>query len=181
MRDNPFSPSFSIRPERFYGRAYELGIMRAALGNPDSPNRFLFLTGTRGCGKTSLLHQFALLAKREMKWSVLETTYRDCLEVLRDYAGAHHSTRKGASLNPSISVAGVSVSALEVSREKTEPLGAHLAQSLVDKLSRKSRKKGLMVIIDEVQKIAEPSAGGTCRSGASEVFLAVPSAGFRAS
>ena len=154
MNKNPFSPSFSIRPERFYGRKKELDLIKEALSNPDSANRFLFVTGTRGCGKTSLLHQFALTAKR-MKWTVYETTYQDATEALRSYAGLTTTTTTEASLNPSVSIAGIGASAGSLSKKTTKTQSKHLAKALCEKLAKTKRTKGLFITIDEIQKIPE--------------------------
>ena len=163
MHKNPFSPSFSVRPERFYGRAVELGLMRDALDNPDSARRYLFVTGTRGCGKTSLLHQYALMAKKA-KWDVLETTYQDALESLRTYAGIDSSSSKNVSLAPAVSVAGVSASLFEATRERATEPKVHLAEPLVRRLAKKRHANGLFVAIDEVQKIAKADMEEICHA-----------------
>lgn len=163
MHDNPFSPSFSIRPERFFGRVQELDMMRKALGNPDSPFRFLFLTGTRGCGKTSLLHQFAIIAKQEEGWAVIESTYQDCMEQLADFAGIRSAHTRKKAFDPSIPAAGAQVSAFSVTHESSELPSEHLAQAFVSKTS-KIRNTGVMVIIDEVQKVAEHDMEEICHA-----------------
>lgn len=162
MHKNPFSPSFSIRPERFYGRKRELELMRSALDNPDSSHRFLFLTGTRGCGKTSLLHQFVLIAE-EGKWATLETTYRDAVEALQGYTGAGTSTTT-KSFSPSLSADGASISALEISNSKTEQPAVHFAHALVDRLGKAKRSNGLFIAIDEIQKISEQDMEEICHA-----------------
>ena len=163
MHHNPFSPTFSIRPERFFGRNQELEMMRRALSNPDSPYRSLFLTGTRGCGKTSLMHQFALIAEVELGWTVIESTYQDCMEQLGDFAGIRKSHVRRKAIDPSIAVAGISVSGLSASRESTEPPSQHLAPAFVSSASKK-KHAGVMITIDEVQKIEEHDMEEVCHA-----------------
>ena len=164
MHDNPFSPSFSIRPERFFGRERELDLIRKALRNPDSPHRFLFLTGTRGSGKTSLLHQFARISTQEMGWLAIECTYQDCMEQLRSFAKLRATRTRRSSVNPSISVAGVSSSAFAKDLESSELPEEHLARSFVEQVAKLKHSTGLLVLIDEVQKIAVKDMEEICHA-----------------
>jgi len=163
MHNNPFSPSFSIRPERFFGRSQELDLMRSALGNPDSPNRFLFVTGTRGCGKTSLLHQFALLARQD-HWTVLETTYRDALSELRRFANGSSSQRREVTLKPTVNLAGVSATFAKSPDHNDTRNDESVAAALVRRLSKTRLADGLMVAIDEIQKIPETHMEEICHA-----------------
>ena len=163
MHENPFSPSFSIRPERFFGRSNELGLMEAALDNPDSANRFLFMTGTRGCGKTSLLHQFALLA-RKRRWTVLETTYRDALVELRSYASDKPGGRHEITLKPSIEVPGISATLTGSAHGDRETPDRSVSSTLVSRLSKAKLSAGLFLAIDEIQKIPETDMEEICHA-----------------
>ena len=163
MHKNPFSPSFSIRPERFYGRRRELSIMSEALSNPDSANRYLFVTGTRGSGKTSLLHQFCLLAQ-ESGWTVLEATYQNAMEVLRAYGKADTNSDKRLSVAPAISAVGVSASLFEMTHAESSGTVGHLAQSFVREASRPRHRGGTFIAIDEVQKISEQDMEEICHA-----------------
>jgi len=61
--------------------------------NPNSPDRCLFLTGVSGCGKTSLLHQYALIGEY-LEMDVIEANGVDALTKLTIYA--HTSTTPNA-------------------------------------------------------------------------------------
>ncbi len=163
MHENPFSPSFSIRPERFYGRSSELDLMESALDNPDSANRFLFMTGTRGCGKTSLLHQYALLA-RQRHWTVLETTYQDALTSLRLYADGTTGLSHDFTIKPSIALPGVSATISGASDAKQEHDRPSVASTLVRRLSKARLSAGLFLAIDEIQKIPETEMEEICHA-----------------
>ena len=105
MHPNPFSPSFSIHPSFFFGRSEYIARFESALDTPGSAARFFFLTGTRGCGKTSLLHQYALRAA-ERRWEVIEATSSDALAQLLHYVGIDKKRLKTKSFEPGISIAG---------------------------------------------------------------------------
>lgn len=139
-------------------------MIREALSNPDSPNRYLFMTGTRGCGKTSLLHQFADIAREDRTWTVLETTYHDCVEVLGEFAEVATRTHDPVAFRPVATVAGVSVSAIDVNREKEGAPTSHLAQPLVKKLSHKGQCRRLLLIIDEAQLVTEKDMEEVCHA-----------------
>ena len=161
MHDNPFYPSFTLRPNQFFGREDYLVPFERALFNENSPDISFILTGTRGCGKTSLLHQFAILAQRE-HMDVIEATSADALERLRDYAGMRGGTTTKQSISPSLAIGGIGSASLgEISRttasgSEREP-DALLGKNLCAKLSRFRLKSGLLVIIDEAQKISDTS------------------------
>lgn len=59
---NLFTPAFGGLPQVFFGRKSELDFAQAALGNENSPHKAFFITGNRGCGKTTLLERVSRLA-----------------------------------------------------------------------------------------------------------------------
>ena len=63
MFTNPFSPIFGGKPDVFFGRENILKLFEHAMLDPGSDDRAIFITGTRGCGKTSLLEQLSIRAK----------------------------------------------------------------------------------------------------------------------
>lgn len=63
MYKNPFTPLFGGRPDCFFGREGILRRFDAALADRGSDDRALFITGSRGYGKTALLEQLSLRAK----------------------------------------------------------------------------------------------------------------------
>lgn len=159
MSPNPFSPSFAILPSSFFGRSAYIERFGNALDTPNSAFRTFFLTGTRGIGKTSLLHQYELQAKSR-GWDVVKGTNIDALDRLVRYVGLDGKTTRGAALRPSVTVGGVgSASMGEVSTASTssDPLTL-LGMKLVQKVGGFRLKKGLSIIIDEAQKLGKDDA-----------------------
>lgn len=161
MHNNPFYPSFSLKPDQFWGRSDYLTSFERAIANPNSPDRCFILTGTRGCGKTSLLHQYALRARR-MKMDVIETTCTNALSELKAYAKLDIGSSTTQTFKPSVSIANVGSASLgEISRSSAggQPdlvdRNHLLSSRLCEELSKLSHRYGLLLIIDEVQKITE--------------------------
>ena len=160
LHENPFYPSFSLRPELFYGRADYLKHYEAALENQNSPRISFMLTGARGCGKTSLLHQFAICARRA-HMDVIEASSVDALARVREYAGMQGGMLKKRSLSPTLTLSGVGSASLgEVSTTSTRdakdnPPDALLAEYLCKKLSGFGMREGLALLIDEAQKLTD--------------------------
>lgn len=155
MNPNPFSPSFAILPASFYGRREYIDAYAKALDTPDSAYRFFFLTGTRGSGKTSLLHQYELLAA-ERRWDVIKATNIDALDRLAYYVGLDKDTSKTGTLEPAVSVAGtanVSLGKLSATSSSRASISM-LSMRLIKKLRSLKTKKGLAIIIDEAQKLS---------------------------
>lgn len=153
MNKNPFSPSFGIDPNNFYGRKKYLDEFERALLTPGAAERYFMLTGTRGCGKTSLLHQYALIASN-LKWHVIEATNIDALDLLLHFVGLDKETTRKHSLSPTITLPSANASFGELSSSSTlrEP-NSLLNARLKEKLSSLKRRKGLLIIIDEAQKV----------------------------
>lgn len=157
MHPNPFSPSFSVHPSLFFGRLEYIRRFEVALDTQGSADRFFFLTGTRGCGKTSLLHQYALRAA-ERRWDVIEATSSDVLAQLLHYTGLDMRQSKTRSLGPGVSVAGaveVPVGSASSTRE-TSGSPDLLTPELCKKLKAQKLQNGLALIVDEAQKIRRP-------------------------
>lgn len=62
MFSNPFSPIFGEKPDVFFGRERILNLFDHAMINVGSDDRAIFITGTRGSGKTALLEQLSIRA-----------------------------------------------------------------------------------------------------------------------
>ena len=54
MFKNPFSPIFGGKPGVFFGREKILNLFDHAMIDAGSDDRAMFITGTRGSGKTAL-------------------------------------------------------------------------------------------------------------------------------
>lgn len=63
MFQNPFTPLFGGKPECFFGRSRVLSRFDVAMSDRGSDDRALFITGSRGYGKTALLEQLSIRAK----------------------------------------------------------------------------------------------------------------------
>lgn len=65
MFDNPFTPLFGGRPGFFFGREDILRRFDRAMSNYGSDGRAFFITGSRGYGKTALLEQLSMRARKQ--------------------------------------------------------------------------------------------------------------------
>lgn len=65
MFDNPFTPLFGGRPGFFFGREDILRRFGRAMSDYGSDGRALFITGSRGYGKTALLEQLSMRARKQ--------------------------------------------------------------------------------------------------------------------
>lgn len=65
MFQNPFTPLFRGKPDCFFGRDRVLARFDSAMGDRGSDDRALFITGSRGYGKTALLEQLSIRAKKQ--------------------------------------------------------------------------------------------------------------------
>ena len=105
---NPFSPGFSAPPSAFFGRTDYLDRVRSSIEDRLDPNRCFFVEGTRGSGKTVLLHQLGTMT-RELGWFALTMNSlhatAELLEVLADEFGVRQTLR--ASLKPTVTIPGL--------------------------------------------------------------------------
>ena len=67
MISNPFSPIFGGKPDVFFGRERLLKNFDQAMIDVGSDNRAIFITGTRGSGKTALLEQLSIRASSKKR------------------------------------------------------------------------------------------------------------------
>lgn len=153
MHPNPFSPSFAMLPGSFFGRKAYLQKYAKALDSPGSAYRFFILTGTRGCGKTSLISQYELLAT-ERRWDVIRATSIDALALLCCYAGIGD----GKSKNPKRDSAAPHTENSAFAGDDSLSDSAYdqldlLSTMLIKKLRILKANRGLAIIIDEAQKL----------------------------
>lgn len=153
---NPFNPSFGINPEAFFGRRRYLDAYKEALDNKNSSDRYFLLLGTRGMGKTSLLHQYAEIA-RAAQWDVVEANAINVYHALDTYLNPKKHRERNVVIAPKIAIDGI-VSAelgqVEV-KSPSETEKPPLSSLLCSKLKEMKKKRGLAIIVDEVQKIPE--------------------------
>lgn len=162
MFDNPFSPVFGGRPGIFFGRHDLRRRFRVALADPSSEDRALFITGTRGSGKTTLLELFSSMASSS-GWKTIDLgpdhVIMSLLHSLADY------DEKTTAVNPQVSVTvlGTGGSVGGVSTSRTRLLDeADLATVFVEVC--RAHPKGVMVTIDEIQKVAESDVSTICNA-----------------
>ena len=125
MFSNPFSPIFGGKPDVFFGREKILNLFEHAMIDVGSDDRAIFVTGTRGSGKTALLEQLSIRAAAK--------------------------NRKVIDLGPENMVSQL-IYSLTGSVSKTEHIGKDRLQSLLPDACS-NYKKGLLVTVDEIQKV----------------------------
>ena len=160
MLTNPFTPIFGGKPDFFFGRKEILRRFDGAMSDRGSDYRAVFFTGTRGYGKTSVLEQLSQRANRA-GWRVVDIGSDKPVEtIVRRLAGASEATK---TVDPSVSVSvfGTGAAASGVSSSKTmryerEDLGL----LVLDTCERE--KHGLLITVDEVQKIDLDDVAAIC-------------------
>lgn len=150
---NPFSPDFGT-PPLFFGRQRYLDLVRAALQPGRRGDRVLLIEGVRGSGKTALLGRLRRLAE-EVGWDAVYVTSTDAAAELT-YDIAHLDSRRRVS-SAGVTVAGFGAS---VALERDTDSGRSLRQVLLEHLGRSGR--GLLILIDEMQKIERDDAQSIC-------------------
>ena len=155
---NPFTPAFGGKPQHFFGRVAELSLIEDALDNELSPYRALFITGNRGCGKTALLEQASERAA-DRRWASIDVHAEDALmAVVRKLAGGTGRTET-KMLQPG--AFGVTLGGMSTALA-TQYAGVDLADLIQDKLNGPCPPKGVLITVDEAQKMSESDAEGLC-------------------
>lgn len=161
MHPNPFSPSFSAIPGTFFGRDSILEGMRDAVSNPASPYRLLFFTGTRGSGKSSLMHELAEIA-REAKWQVIETSSTNASADVRSELGQGSLVRKAIEAKPSLTQGGTTLSAGGLSYVQESSNEDTLSRAIIHKIQRLKLRNGLFIAVDEIQSTDKETVQQLC-------------------
>lgn len=160
MFKNPFTPVFGGKPDFFFGRKDVLGRFARALEVRGSEDRTLFITGTRGSGKTALVEQLSLRAKAA-GWDVIDLTADNALQSF--FRQIQEFDESSSTVDPRIevSVLGSGGSLGGLSTTKT----SHYDADDVDVLFRRAcedTKKGFFVSIDEIQKVPLDDVSKIC-------------------
>lgn len=155
---NPFTPAFGGMPLYFFGRDDEIGFLKEAMSNGNGTHRAFFVTGNRGSGKTTLLERMSQVAA-SAKWKTVDVHSSHAVaDIVRQIRGASIQTTE-KKLSPSF--AGISLG--ELSKTSSNEYGAGSLQEAIASLFGKSRApKGLLITIDEIQKVPEPDAEAIC-------------------
>ena len=153
MLDNPFSPVFGGKPRLFFGRKRILSRFERALRDEGSEYRALFVTGTRGSGKTALVEQLSIRARRK-EWLVIDLGPEDTVRALARRLACHDEETRTIDPQLSVSILGSGGSVGGVSTARTVRVErGDLDLLLIDACA--SEEKGVMVTIDEIQKLTE--------------------------
>lgn len=151
--DNPFSPVFGGKPRLFFGRKRILRRFERALRDEGSEDRALFVTGTRGSGKTALIEQLSVRARKK-GWLVIDLGPEDTVRALARRLAGHDEETKTVDPQLSVSIlgSGGSVGGMSTARTTRVERG-DLDLLLIDACSNEC--KGVMITVDEIQKLAE--------------------------
>ena len=162
MFKNPFSPIFGGKPGVFFGREEILKLFDHAMIDIGSEDRAMFITGTRGSGKTALLEQFSIRAVAK-KRTVIDLGPENTISQLVYALSGYDEMTKTVNPQANVSVLGIGggVSAGAVS--KTEHVGRERLQELLLKACE-SAKNGILVTVDEVQKVPIEDISSLCNA-----------------
>lgn len=162
MFTNPFSPIFGGKPDVFFGREKVLHLFDHAMVDTGSDDRAIFITGTRGSGKTALLEQLSIraaLRKRKVIDLGPENTISQMINVLAGYDVVTKTVNPQANIN--ILGIGGGISAGSVSKQKHTGKD-NLQPILLEACS--DYKDGLLVTVDEIQKVPIEDISSLCNA-----------------
>lgn len=151
MFENPFTPLFGGKPDCFFGRERILERFEMAMVDKGSDDRALFITGSRGYGKTALLEQLSLRAKTQGRTVIDVGSDNPLGGIMRHLAPFDETTR---TIDPEVdvSVLGTGGKLRMGARSKT----AHYHRDDFEFLFLKAfedRELKLFLTIDEIQKV----------------------------
>lgn len=162
MLNNPFTPVFGGKPDFFFGRQDLLRQFDRALEVRGSDYRSLFITGARGSGKTALLEQLSMKARRK-GWKTVDVGAEHALaSVVRQLAGSDEVTE---SFSPAveINVLGSGGSFSGKGTSKTTHYGVESLGELLLNVCE-AQKEGVFVSVDEVQKVPLEDMADLCEA-----------------
>ena len=162
MITNPFSPIFGGKPDVFFGRERVLKQFDHAMIDVGSDDRAIFITGTRGSGKTALLEQLSIRAaakKRKIIDLGPENTVSQMINALIGYDELTQTVNPQVNVN----VLGIGGGVGGKSVSKTNHIGRENLQTvLVDACSK--YKNGLLITVDEIQKVPIEDVSSICNA-----------------
>ena len=162
MFTNPFSPVFGGKPDVFFGRENILKLFDLAMTDPGSDERAMFITGTRGSGKTALLEQLSIRAGNKKRIVIDLGPENTIGQLVHELAGFDEMTST-VSPQANVNVFGIGGGVSAGSVSKTISVGRESLQSLMLKTCAKS-KNGLLVTVDEVQKVPIEDVSSLCNA-----------------
>lgn len=162
MFTNPFSPIFGGKPDVFFGRENIINLFEHAMIDVGSDNRAMFITGTRGSGKTALLEQLSIRAAAQ-KRTVIDLGPDYTVSQLIHALIGYNEVTKTIEPQANVSIMGVGGGISAGSVSKTEHIGREALQPLLlDACS--NYKNGILVTIDEIQKIPIEDVSALCNA-----------------
>lgn len=162
MFNNPFSPIFGGKPGVFFGREEILRLFDHAMIDMGSEDRAMFITGTRGSGKTALLEQFSIRAAAG-KRSVIDLGPENCISQLIYALSGYDEVTKTVNPQANVSILGTGGGVGGISVSKTEYHGREKLQELLLKACERA-DKGILVTVDEVQKVPIEDVSYLCNA-----------------
>lgn len=162
MHKNPFSPIFGGKPNFFFGRKTILKRFELAMADQGNEDRALFFTGTRGCGKTTLLEQLSQRASKH-GYQVIDLGPDDTVSQLLRTLMHHDEITTTINPQASVSIMGIGGSVGAGSVSKTTHFGReNLQPMLIDACNH--AKRGILVTIDEIQKVPIDDVSAICNA-----------------
>ena len=159
---NPFTPIFGGKPDFFFGREAVLNRFRRALIDRGSEDRVLFITGTRGSGKTALVEQLSQRA-RQRDWHTIDLGAEHLTQTLLRRLVTYDELTKTISPQASLSILGSGGSVSAGSISKTMSYTPDDLQTAFLKACEE-HPKGVFVSIDEVQKVPLEEIAAVCEA-----------------
>ncbi|MBR1796990.1 MAG: ATP-binding protein [Clostridiales bacterium] len=162
MFSNPFSPIFGGKPGVFFGRDRILHLFDLAMVDSGSDERALFITGTRGSGKTALLEQLSIRAGKN-KRKVIDLGPENTIEQLIHELSGYEEITNSITPQASISVLGIGGGISGGTVSKTKRFGREILQPLLLETCAKT-KQGILVTVDEIQKVPIEDVSSLCNA-----------------
>ncbi len=162
MFANPFTPIFGGKPGVFFGRERILYLFDHAMIDTGSDDRAMFITGTRGSGKTALLEQLSMRAGAKKRMVIDLGPENTIAQLIHALAGFDEVT-KTVSPQANVNVLGIGAGVSAGSVSKKEIIGRENLQSLLLETCSNS-KNGILVTVDEVQKVPMEDVSSLCNA-----------------
>ena len=152
MLRNPFTPVFGGKPDCFFGRKNILRRFEAALVDRGSEDRALFITGSRGYGKTALLEQLSRRAS-DAGWLSVDVGPDNPIDTIMRYLVPFDESTKTVDPEIEVSVFGTGGKLRAGSNSKTVKYSRDDFEYLFVQACSKPGFK-LFVTVDEIQKVS---------------------------
>ena len=162
MFSNPFSPIFGGKPDVFFGRDRILSLFDLAMVDSGSDERAIFITGTRGSGKTALLEQLSIRAEKK-KRRVIDLGPENTIEQLIHELSGYDEVTNTINPQANVNVLGIGGGISGGSVSKTKRNGREMLQPLLLETCAKT-KQGLLVTVDEIQKVPIEDVSSLCNA-----------------